>query len=126
MPRGDGSGPGGMGPMTGRGAGFCAGYGMPGYMNPMGGSDLGPWGCGRGGGRGWRHGYRATGLPGWARAGYGMLAWGDPMGAYAGGFAGPPAPEQEIQALRGQAEYLEGALDDVKKRIEQLEAEADK
>jgi hypothetical protein len=37
MPRGDGSGPAGMGPMTGRAAGHCAGYGVPGYMNPYGG-----------------------------------------------------------------------------------------
>ena len=37
MPRGDGTGPGGMGPMTGRGAGYCAGYSVPGYMNPYGG-----------------------------------------------------------------------------------------
>jgi len=35
MPGGDGTGPLGMGPMTGRAAGFCAGYGMPGYMNPI-------------------------------------------------------------------------------------------
>ena len=33
MPGGDGTGPGGMGPMTGRAAGFCAGYPVPGYMN---------------------------------------------------------------------------------------------
>jgi hypothetical protein len=32
MPRGDGTGPGGMGPMTGRAAGYCAGYNVPGYM----------------------------------------------------------------------------------------------
>ncbi|MBN1863537.1 MAG: DUF5320 domain-containing protein [Victivallales bacterium] len=35
MPGGDGTGPMGMGSMTGRAAGFCAGYGVPGYMNPM-------------------------------------------------------------------------------------------
>ena len=34
MPFGDRSGPGGMGPMTGRGRGFCAGFDVPGYMNP--------------------------------------------------------------------------------------------
>ncbi len=34
MPRGDGTGPAGMGPMTGRAAGYCAGYQTPGYMNP--------------------------------------------------------------------------------------------
>jgi hypothetical protein len=31
MPRGDGTGPMGMGPMTGRGFGFCAGYAYPGF-----------------------------------------------------------------------------------------------
>ncbi len=34
MPRGDGTGPQGLGPMTGRGAGFCSGYDVPGYANP--------------------------------------------------------------------------------------------
>ena len=36
MPRGDGTGRMGMGPMTGRGAGFCAGFAVPGYANPIG------------------------------------------------------------------------------------------
>jgi hypothetical protein len=36
MPRGNGTGPMGMGPMTGRKAGFCAGYSMPGYQNAAG------------------------------------------------------------------------------------------
>ena len=49
MPRGDGSGPMGMGPMTGRAAGYCAGFGMPGFANaPLG------WGYGRG--YGWGRG----------------------------------------------------------------------
>jgi len=30
MPGGDGTGPAGMGPMTGRAAGYCAGYPVPG------------------------------------------------------------------------------------------------
>jgi len=34
MPRGDGTGPMGVGKMTGRGMGFCAGNDIPGYMNP--------------------------------------------------------------------------------------------
>jgi len=53
MPGGDGTGPGGMGPMTGRAAGYCAGYPVPGYMNPVGGRGYGGWGRGfRGGGFG--------------------------------------------------------------------------
>jgi hypothetical protein len=36
MPLGDGTGPTGMGPMTGRAAGYCAGYPVPGFMNPYG------------------------------------------------------------------------------------------
>jgi hypothetical protein len=43
MPRGDGTGPAGQGPMTGRGMGYCAGLSMPGFMN---------FGFGRGPGRG--------------------------------------------------------------------------
>jgi len=37
MPFGNGTGPAGLGPMTGRAAGFCAGYPVPGYANPVGG-----------------------------------------------------------------------------------------
>jgi len=115
MPRGDGTGPGGMGPMTGRAAGFCAGYPVPGYMNPVGGR--GYWGRGRGfGGRG--------GGRGWARAGYGYPGWGPAVGPYEP-YAGPVAPTvtapQELDGLKGQAEYLEDALDGIKKRIEELE-----
>ena len=35
MPFGDGTGPMGLGPMTGRGAGFCAGFGRPGFASPI-------------------------------------------------------------------------------------------
>jgi len=35
MPGGDGTGPAGLGPMTGRAAGYCAGYPVPGFMNPV-------------------------------------------------------------------------------------------
>ena len=41
MPRGDGTGPQGMGPMTGRAAGYCAGYNAPGYANPIAGRGFG-------------------------------------------------------------------------------------
>lgn len=35
MPFGDGTGPRGLGPMTGRGAGYCAGFVAPGFANPI-------------------------------------------------------------------------------------------
>jgi hypothetical protein len=78
MPRGDRTGPMGMGPLSGRGAGYCAGYDMPGHANPGFGRGFG-MGRGRGfrgggyggGGWGWRNRYWATGVPGWQRYGYG-------------------------------------------------------
>ncbi|MFW6309449.1 MAG: DUF5320 domain-containing protein [bacterium] len=33
MPRGDGTGPAGEGPMTGRATGYCSGNNQPGFMN---------------------------------------------------------------------------------------------
>ncbi|NQS89899.1 DUF5320 domain-containing protein [Patescibacteria group bacterium] len=68
MPRGNGTGPMGMGPMTGRAAGYCAGFPTAGFMNPMGGR-LG-LGLGRGRGRGFRpYPYYGAGYPGYG-AGY--------------------------------------------------------
>ena len=115
MPRGDRTGPRGMGPMSGRGAGYCAGYDMPGYMNPAPGPGFG-FGRGRGwggGGRGWRHWFHATGLPGWVRFGGASPAWG--YGPYA-----PPTPEQETEDLKTQAEWLKEQLDAINQRIEEL------
>ncbi len=112
MPRGDRTGPAGMGPMTGRGAGYCAGYDRPGYANPWGGG-YGGRGFG-GGGRGWRNMYYATGLPGWARAGYAPASpAGYPYGAQ--------APASEAEALRAQADALSQQLDAIRSRLEDLE-----
>ena len=129
MPGGDGTGPGGMGPMTGRAAGYCAGYQQPGFMNPVGGRGFG-FGRGRGFGRGLGLGFR--GGRGWA--GYGGAAYGAPAygGAPYGYGATPgvpygvaPTSPQELDALKGQSEYLEDALDGIRKRIGELEATAE-
>ena len=61
MPKGDKTGPQGLGSKTGRAAGYCAGYSVPGYMNPM-------RRCGRGFGRGF--GGRRGGGFGIRRFGY--------------------------------------------------------
>jgi hypothetical protein len=120
MPRGDRTGPAGMGPMTGRAAGFCAGYPVPGYMNPAGGRGF--WG--RGGGRGRRNWFYATGLPGWARAGYGWPARGAagyPDAPYPEPLAPTMTSEQELAGLKQQAEYFSNALDEINRRIEEMQ-----
>jgi len=114
MPRGDRTGPMGMGPMTGRAAGYCAGHGVPGYANPAPERGFGMgWGGGWGRGRGWRQGYYATGLPGWARFG-GAPAWGY------GPYAGPLTQEQEVESLKTQAGWLKEQLDAIQERLTDL------
>jgi Family of unknown function (DUF5320) len=117
MPFGDRTGPFGAGPRTGRGAGFCGGFGVPGSLNAGLGSRF--WGRGRGGGRGWRNWFPASGLTGWQRAA-GWLGWFLPEGVppeYAG-----PGREQELNALKNQASHFENTLQDIRKRIDHLEA----
>jgi len=59
IPFGDGTGPRGEGPMTGRGLGYCAGGKSPGYMK-AGGGRRAPKGRGRGRGRGMGRGRMAN------------------------------------------------------------------
>jgi len=75
MPLGDGTGPAGLGPMTGRAAGFCAGYPVPGYMNPAvggvgfyGAPTFGAYGAGL---YGYGMPYGSWGNP-WLRRGFGF------------------------------------------------------
>jgi hypothetical protein len=137
MPGGDGTGPAGLGPMTGRAAGYCAGYSMPGYMNPIPGRGYfgrGRGFYGRGGGRGRRNWYYATGLPGWGRAAQGLPAWGG-WGAnpyYHGApYANPYSPwgtaeitpQQEAAMLRDQAKAMQEEINSINQRITELESE---
>jgi len=117
MPRGDRTGPAGMGPMTGRAAGFCAGYDRPGFTNPIGGRLGGGFGWGRGGGFG----------RGMGRWGYsGVVPFGTPSyGAVPYGSA-PYAPEQELGFMQNQAKALGEQLEQIQKRISELEAESRK
>jgi len=126
MPGGDGTGPAGMGPMTGRAAGYCAGYPVPGYMNPVGGRGF--WGRGRGGGWGRRNWFYATGTPGWARAARGMPAWGQPgwgFGPLAAPYAAAPSAKDQAEGLKAQAEFLQQQLEDIRQAISELEQESE-
>lgn len=100
MPRGDRTGPWGAGPMSGRGAGLCAGFNAPGYANAAPQLGLQRGFCG--GGRGWRHWYYATGLPRRARC-------------------APLTKEQELSGLKETASRLQQQLDAINKRIEEME-----
>ena len=91
MPRGDRTGPAGMGPKSGRGAGYCAGYGMPGFANGI---------PGRGTGMhrfaGHAYGQEAGGFPGPGRGGR-----GNRNRFYRSGFFGPWRGEQTYETPAG-------------------------
>ncbi|MCD6329427.1 MAG: DUF5320 domain-containing protein [Candidatus Cloacimonetes bacterium] len=107
MPRGDRTGPNGMGPMTGRAAGFCAGYDRPGYMNPAGGQGY----YGRGYGRGMGFGY-GRGLGRGRGYGRGFAP------AYPVAYAPYPASAQ----AENEKDYLENELNMLKEDMKHIEA----
>ena len=105
MPFGDGSGPNGMGPMSGRAMGNCAGNTVPGrFAGGMGRGMRFGGGMGRGIGRGAGRGFGGRGWP------------------Y---FAGQNAPQaqagSELDFLRREAADLHTTLDEINKRISELE-----
>ena len=126
MPGGDRTGPLGQGPQTGRAAGRCAGYDMPGYMNPVPGGGyrgMGRGGGWSGGGRGWRHWFYATGLTGWQRGGgRGRGRWPFPPYPVAHGVL-PPTREQELSVLQADLRSLEETAEQLRRRIEELKAQ---
>ncbi|MBU0614456.1 MAG: DUF5320 domain-containing protein [Nanoarchaeota archaeon] len=110
MPRGDGTGPNGMGSMTGRGMGYCAGYNAPGFASG---------GFGRGRGMGFGRGFRR------------MAFMRQPLDrvvpvAQAPAYA-QPTKEQETMYLENEAKAIEAEqsalkqeLETVKKRLDEL------
>ena len=73
MPFGDRTGPAGLGPMTGRAAGYCAGFPMPGYMNPVVG----------------RSGFYGASVPAFGAYGTGLYGYGAGSGIPYGGYGNP-------------------------------------
>jgi len=124
MPRGDRTGPIGMGPRTGWGAGYCSGYNTPGFAN-IGSAPQFGYGRGFGAGRGRRGGSGFGG--GWC-GGRGLrnmsFSMGQPGGMRSGGIAGAsfmaPKEADEKQFLQGQAESLQRELDEIKRRLDRL------
>lgn len=95
MPGFDGTGPRGMGPMTGGGRGFCS-----------------PWGIGAA--------YRGYGMP--SGTGYGYPYYGQPATPGVAPFAPQMTREQELDFLKSQAQAVKGQLEQMESRMRELEA----
>ena len=111
MPGFDGSGPSGRGPMTGGGRGYCnpaSSYGFERSFSSRGvGFDYGR-------GRGYRHVYRETSLPRWARR---RSDWPGP-------YREPyHSREDEIRMLKEKADALKADLNAIERRMSDLETE---
>jgi hypothetical protein len=98
MPGFDGTGPRGQGPFSGRGRGNCV---VPEWSGRIG------YGSHGGFGRGWRHRFLATGVPGRGR-------WNAQSGRHLF------SPENEADELKREADYLQKELDSVRRQIEKL------
>jgi hypothetical protein len=126
MPNFDGTGPAGMGPMTGRGAGFCA---VPAHMYPGWGMRGRGWGRGwrRGMGWGWRNYAPAPGMP------PGMMVPPDvqdePMPEETGG---QPVDDEErrlsekLRDIEVQIEQLTKAMEDCRQHLRELKDSSDR
>ncbi len=103
MPRGDRTGPDGVGPMTGRGLGYCAGYDNPGFTRgvPRGGA-----GYGRGFGRGYLRGFRG---------GFGYYQRGYYPGTY------PAYPQQRYYSNVSEKTLIENEIKIIGEQLKALE-----
>ena len=108
MPRGDGTGPMGTGAMTGRGAGYCAGFGMPGYANSNGRTAFARgFGLARGFGGGGRGLRRCFNWMGFGAAAYRKSD-----------------PEMEKRGLKAEADALQSQLDLIRQRLTDIDSGA--
>ncbi len=106
MPRGDGTGPIGNGPMTGQGQGFCAVQVGTGFGNRNGFGRA--MGRGRGCGSGWRNRFNNGGTIGVGRR------------ADAGN------TEDELTSLENECTQMEEYLKQLRSRVEELKSQSGK
>jgi hypothetical protein len=115
MPGFDGTGPRGMGPMTGGGRGFC----NPLWTGPWGGVNPWPGYRGYSPSRGYGHGPYP-----WGPGRYWPSAWSQPSAAPWYTPPGPTygaSPGVELDFLTNQASMLQQQMDQIQKRIEEIE-----
>lgn len=132
MPGFDGTGPVGIGSMTGRGQGFCnssrTAYGptpvlRPGYRGYGYGQGFGQgrgirggFGSGFGQGRGYGRGFGQRGVYPPTGRGYGQAYYAPYESSY------DMKPEDEVNMLKGEADTVKKELDAINKRIEELKS----
>jgi hypothetical protein len=115
MPFGDRTGPVGTGPMTGRAAGYCAEYSVPGYGNAAPGRCFGRgFGRGRGFGAGRRFGGHQISWPNGGIIGQMPYFWGS---------FSIQTQEEEKGFLQGQADILQNQLNEIRKRLDEMEGQ---
>jgi len=107
MPGGDGTGPLGLGPRTGRAMGYCAGYSVPGFMNPG-------FGFGRRFGRGRGFGWRR-----WRFAPIIQAQVWEPVQVQPQAYQ-PTKKEQEMQMLEDEAKAIEQEQEALKQELEEI------
>ena len=116
MPGGNGTGPAGMGSISGRGLGFCAGNSQPGYAAGTGTgfnrSGRG-FGAGRGCGRGW--GFRNF----FGGSGFGS---GNISGFF-NGIRAELTPDKEREILSNRKAMLNTQIENLNRRITELEGQ---
>jgi len=105
MPGGDRTGPMGMGPMTGRGAGICAGNNQAGWGNRFFGRGPGFRRGGRGGGFGFR-----------------SRMWGTGAGNFQE--SAVPTQDDEKQWLQERTRALEMELEQLRRRMDGMQTES--
>ena len=105
MPRGDRTGPNGMGPRTGRGLGYCTGDQGPGFTSFGFGGGWGRRGGGRGRGvgRGWRN-----------------MNFANDMAGRVYPVVPTITKDDEISWLESQAQGLKAALQEVQKQLDDI------
>ncbi len=111
---GDGTGPEGLGPKTGRGVGYCTGYTVPGFQN----TTVPRLGLGRASFQGrvgrYRNIYNATGLTRWQR------------NATSAGTVNAQqtiTQEQRLEALKEQADLIKNELKTITRQIREIESD---
>lgn len=113
MPGGNRTGPRGIGPLTGRRMGLCAGFPAPGFMSPGTGYGMGR---GMGFGRGFGRGMGLGRGRGWGEAGYSGY-WDYPTPQF--------SKEDEMAYLETQAKEIKDELNQIKTRMEELKMSKD-